>query len=47
MAPGVLLFTPRSTQLISAAEGQQSLSYDVTSTYVRSDKHLNVTFSLE
>lgn len=38
---------PRSTQLISAAEGQQSLSYDVTSTYVRSDKHLNVTFSLE
>lgn len=37
---------PRSTQLISAAGGQSSVSYDVTSTYIRSDKHLNVSFSL-
>lgn len=36
---------PHSSQLLSAAEGQSFVSYDVTSTYIRSDKHLNVSFS--
>ncbi|OQB31579.1 MAG: hypothetical protein BWY08_00369 [Bacteroidetes bacterium ADurb.Bin174] len=37
---------PMSSQLISAEAGQQSISYDVTTSYVRSDKHLNISFSL-
>ncbi len=37
---------PRSTQLISAPAGTVSLAYDVTSTYVRSDKHLSVELPL-
>ena len=35
-----------SSQLLSAEAGQQSISYDVTNAYVRSDKHLNINFSL-
>ncbi len=42
---GIVLY-PQSSQLISAAADQSSLSYDVVSTYVRSDQHLNVTFNL-
>ena len=42
---GIVLY-PRSSQLISAPADQSSLSYDVVSTYVRSDQHLNVTFNL-
>jgi len=37
---------PMSSQLLSAEAGQQSLSYDVTNAYVRSNKYLNVSFSL-
>ncbi len=37
---------PMSSQLISAEVGEKSLSYDVISTYIRSDKHLSVTFDL-
>ena len=37
---------PMSSQLLSAEAGQQSLSYDVTNAYVRSDKFLNISFSL-
>lgn len=38
---------PMSSQLISAEAGQQSLSYDVTNAYVRSDKNLNIIFQLQ
>lgn len=37
---------PRSAQLISAPAGTTSLTYDVTSTYVRSDRHLSVQLPL-
>lgn len=37
---------PRSVQLISAPAGTTSLTYDVTSTYVRSDRHLSVQLPL-
>ena len=37
---------PRATQLISAPAGTTSLTYDVTSTYVRSDTHLSVVLPL-
>jgi len=36
-----------SSQLISAEADQQSISYDVTNTYIRSDKYLNVSFNLK
>lgn len=38
---------PRSAQLISAPTETETLTYDVTSTYVRSDKHLTVDFLLK
>lgn len=38
---------PRATQLISARAGTTSLTYDVTSTYVRSDTHLSVVLPLQ
>ncbi|HOF16858.1 MAG TPA: Sb-PDE family phosphodiesterase [Bacteroidales bacterium] len=38
---------PMSSQLISAEAGQSSLSYDVINAYVRSDKYLNISFSLQ
>lgn len=41
-----IVLYPQSKQLISARAGQSSLTYDVTSTYVRSDKHLRVNFNL-
>ena len=41
----VILY-PNSSQLITAESGQQSISYDVTTSYVRSDKFLNVNFKL-
>lgn len=37
---------PQSTQIVTATAGQSSLTYEVTTAYVRSDKHLSVTFSL-
>jgi hypothetical protein len=41
-----IVLYPQSSQLISAAANQSSLSYNVVSTYVRSDRHLSVTFKL-
>jgi|SRR5690554_2949004 len=38
---------PMSSQLISAEADQQSISYDVTNAYIRSDKYLNVSFNLK
>lgn len=38
---------PMSSQLISAEAGEKTLSYDVITTYIRSDKHLNVNFDLK
>lgn len=37
---------PQTSQVITAAEGQDSLTYDVVTTYVRSDKHLSVSLPL-
>ncbi|MFA6701256.1 MAG: Sb-PDE family phosphodiesterase [Dysgonamonadaceae bacterium] len=37
---------PQTSQVITAADGQKSLTYDVVSTYVRSDKHLSVNLPL-
>jgi hypothetical protein len=37
---------PRAAQLISAPAGTTSLTYEVTSTYVRSDTHLSVVLPL-
>lgn len=42
-----IILYPRSFQIISAAGGQSSLSYDVVSIYIRSNKHLNVSFPLK
>jgi len=41
-----IVLYPRSSQLISAEAGQQTISYDVTNAYVRSDKNLTVEISL-
>jgi hypothetical protein len=38
---------PRSTQQVTASEGTSSLTGEVTSAYVRSDRHLAVTFPLK
>ena len=42
-----IILYPRSVQLISAPTETVTLTYDVTSTYVRSDKHLTVHFPLK
>ena len=42
-----IVLYPQSKQLISAKAGQSSLTYEVTSTYVRSDKHLDVRLQLK
>ncbi|PRD54040.1 Sb-PDE family phosphodiesterase [Sphingobacterium gobiense] len=41
----VTLF-PSSSQIITAQEGESELTYEVVSTYIRSDKHLEVKLSL-
>ncbi|HLT89239.1 MAG TPA: Sb-PDE family phosphodiesterase [Sphingobacterium sp.] len=41
----VTLF-PSSSQIITAEEGQSELTYEVVSTYIRSDQHLEVKLSL-
>lgn len=41
----VTLF-PSSSQIITAQEGQSELTYEVVSTYIRSDKHLEVSLAL-
>lgn len=38
---------PQTTQTITANGGQETLQYDVTTAYVRSNKFLNVSFTLE
>lgn len=37
---------PRSSQILTVRTGQSSVSYEVSNTYIRSDKHLTVTFDL-
>lgn len=41
-----IVLYPKSAQLISAENGQRTISYNVTNTFIRSDKHLNVDFPL-
>lgn len=41
-----IVLYPRSSQIISAEGGQTSLTYEVTTAYVRSDKHLMVEIGL-
>lgn len=42
-----IILYPQSTQIITANAGQPSLTYEVVSTYIRSDKHLSVLFNLK
>jgi hypothetical protein len=42
-----IILYPGSSQLISAAGGQNSLTYEVVTTYVRSDRHLVVDLPLK
>jgi predicted metal-dependent phosphoesterase TrpH len=42
-----IVLYPHSAQQITAEAGQSSLSYDVVTAFVRSDKHLNVSFTLK
>ena len=44
---GRVVLYPNAEQQITAQSGQSSLSYDVVTAYVRSDKHLNVTLLLK
>lgn len=37
---------PQASQVITADDGQNSLTYEVVTTYIRSDKHLTVTLNL-
>ena len=41
-----IILYPGSSQLISAASGQSSLTYEVVTAFVRSDKHLVIDFPL-
>lgn len=41
-----IILYPGSSQILTAREGQEQLTYEVTSTYVRSDKHLQVQLPL-
>ncbi|MGM1430819.1 Sb-PDE family phosphodiesterase [Sphingobacterium lactis] len=42
-----LVLYPESTQILTADAGQSVLSYDVVSTYIRSDKHLTFDINLK
>ncbi len=42
-----IILYPHSEQQITAQSEQNSLSYDVVTAYVRSDKYLNITFPLK
>lgn len=44
---GSVTLFPRSAQVITAAGGQDKLTYEVVTAYVRSDKHLRVDISLK
>ncbi|WP_164111775.1 MULTISPECIES: Sb-PDE family phosphodiesterase [Sphingobacterium] len=41
-----IVLQPKSSQILIADDGQRKLSYEVVSTYVRSDKHLKIELSL-
>lgn len=41
-----IVMYPRSSQVLTVQEGQENLKYAVTSTYVRSDKHLIIDLSI-
>ena len=41
-----IVLNPRSSQQISAPEETTSLTYEVVTTYIRSDRHLSVVFTL-
>ena len=41
-----VVLQPKSSQILVADDGQSKLSYEVVSTYVRSDKHLKIDLSL-
>lgn len=41
-----IVLYPESSQVLTAESGQNSLQYEIVSTYVRSDKHLHVTIEL-
>jgi hypothetical protein len=41
-----IVLNPRSSQQISAPAGTTSLTYEVVTTYIRSDRHLSVVFTL-
>jgi hypothetical protein len=43
--PKIILY-PNSSQLITAESGQNSLSYEVMTAFIRSDKHLMVDMPL-
>lgn len=42
-----IVLYPESSQIITANAGQKSLAYEVVSTFIRSDQHLVVEFSLK
>ena len=46
-APAKIILYPRSSQIVSAESGQSRLTYEVITTYVRSDKHLIVDLLLK
>ncbi len=46
-ATNKIILYPRSLQLISAESGQGSLTYEVMTAFVRSDKHLVVDLALK
>lgn len=42
-----LVLYPESTQILTAQDGQTKLSYEIVSTYIRSDKHLQFDINLK
>ena len=42
-----IILYPNSSQLITAESGQNSLTYEVMTAFVRSDKHLMVDLTLK
>ncbi|WP_313258909.1 Sb-PDE family phosphodiesterase [Sphingobacterium sp.] len=42
-----LVLYPESTQILTAEDGQSRLSYEIISTYIRSDKHLQFEVNLK
>jgi hypothetical protein len=42
-----IVLYPESTQILTAEAGQSKLSYEIVSTYIRSDKHLLFDINLK